>query len=53
MFLSQIAEEIGRYGKTDKICPVCGGAFLLQIKGSSYVLQCETDNCLKFTSRGI
>ena len=53
MFLSQVAEEIGRFNKTDKTCLVCGGEFLLQCIGSSYVLQCETDNCLKLTSRGI
>ena len=53
VFLSQVAEDIGRYGETDKICPVCGNTFILQRKGSSYVLHCETDNCLKITSRGI
>ena len=53
LFLSQVAEEIGRYGVTEIKCPVCGGRFTLQHMGSSYVLRCETDNCLKLTSRGI
>jgi len=53
IFLSQVAEEIDRYGQTDKRCPVCGGAFLLSNRGNSYVLRCETDDCLKMTSRGI
>jgi len=53
LFLSQIAEEMGRYGHSDAKCPVCDGSFLLERKGSSYVLRCETEGCLKFTSRGI
>jgi len=53
LFLSQIAEEIGRYGSTDKKCPVCGGEFILRRKGNSYILRCETDNCMKISSRGI
>jgi len=53
IFLSRIAEEIGRFGHTDTVCPVCDGEFTLERKGSSYVLKCETEGCLKFTSRGI
>jgi hypothetical protein len=53
VFLSKVAEEIGVYGKTSELCPVCKGGFTLNRMGSSYVVQCETDNCLKLTSRGI
>jgi hypothetical protein len=53
MFLSQVAEEIGRYGYTELKCPICECEFKLDSLGTSYVLRCETDGCLKFTSRGI
>ena len=53
IFLSQVAEDLGRYGHTDIKCPECDGEFSILVTGSSYEIRCETDDCIKFTSRGI
>ena len=53
LFLSKVAEDFGRYGTTNQTCPVCGGHFVFRKVGNSYEVRCETDDCMKLTSRGI
>jgi len=53
LFYANVAEDFGRYGKTEKKCPVCGKPFIFRQIGSSYELRCETDHCTEIVSRGI
>jgi len=53
LFYAKVAEDFGRYGKTDEVCPICGNPFVFEQFGNSYELRCETDGCSEITSRGI
>lgn len=35
------------------LCPRCGKELTFRSFGSSYVVNCPTDNCLKETARGL
>jgi len=41
------------YLKTDKKCPVCGNDFEKVGNGTSYVIKCQTENCIKEGFRGL
>ena len=53
LFFSDVSEELGRYGKTDRVCPACGNGLYLHEIGNSYSLYCKTEGCIVFTCRGI
>jgi hypothetical protein len=46
-------EELSTRGATDKRCLRCGSPYILEIKGSSYTIRCETPNCFHLTVRGM
>jgi len=53
LFFTDISEELGRYGKTDKVCPACGKGIYMHEVGNSFGIYCKTDGCLVFTCRGL
>lgn len=53
LILNQASGDILFNGKTDKKCPRCGNEIIIEEYGSSYVVRCKTDGCIKLTSRGI
>ena len=47
------AEDLGRYGRTDRVCLACGGALSVERVGSSYRVLCLTEGRVLLTSRGL
>jgi hypothetical protein len=47
------AEEIERDGQTSRRCLVCSGPLVVEDIATSYVVRCEKENRIVFTSRGI
>ena len=45
--------DFGKFGKTDKKCPRCGGNIICEEKGSSYRIRCESSECIFADIRGI
>jgi hypothetical protein len=45
--IGKAVEEYKRLGRTGIKCPRCGKAFLIQIRGSGCIIQCESSNCVK------
>lgn len=52
-FLVSASNDFLEYGKTDKSCPRCGGKIVEINKGSSYIIKCETKDCISTVFRGI
>ncbi len=48
----QAIQELEETGHTDRRCLRCGGALLLEDRGSAYIIRCERDD-VQITSRGI
>ena len=40
-------------GSTSRKCPRCGKEILCEHYGTSYIIKCKSDNCIKIVSRGI
>ncbi|MCL2016005.1 MAG: hypothetical protein FWG68_07130 [Defluviitaleaceae bacterium] len=51
--LGDVAEDFGRFGKTDRKCSRCGNDFEHFTNNNSYQTKCKTPNCLAETCRGI
>lgn len=48
-----IAEhELAMYGKTNKMCPMCGKQILIKWIGNSYTIKCAGE-CLEYSVRGL
>ncbi|MCL1999496.1 MAG: hypothetical protein FWG65_12095 [Turicibacter sp.] len=51
--LDNVAEDFGRFGRTERICSRCGNDFEHFTNNSSYQTKCKTPNCLEEICRGI
>ncbi|MCL2016833.1 MAG: hypothetical protein FWG68_11375 [Defluviitaleaceae bacterium] len=51
--LGSVAEDFGRFGKTNRKCSRCGNDFEYYKNSSSSQTKCKTTDCLERISRGI
>ena len=51
--LDKATNDFFDFGYTSYVCPRCGNVFEFSQKGTSFQIKCQTNGCLKMTSRGI
>ena len=51
--LRRADEQFGLTGKTDEVCPRCGGKLIYTMVSTSYSIECENNCGIKMLVRGL